>query len=312
MNVSMFYENLAYTVKLMREASKPENAKKIFPKGTQVSDVLSHLSADESFVKGASLASIVIEHAMQNDANLVQISPDVVEACKALASGIPEDATLADVKMPTNEIWYLEKPLPRISAYETKEFNGFVLSYSSKERMWMFMGFQNTDTQRVLINQIVSMKLNDSISTLKANLTEELYHSVNEDQNVPELDGYRITLENSIRMFRFFMAVLVWRESKVVLETSIPVERHTRKRVGLSKDKKYNYLLLRKVQESVSTNEGGRKIQYSTRWIVSGHFRRQFYPSEGKHKLIFISPYIKGPEGFEIKEHKQTLVRVSR
>jgi hypothetical protein len=107
------------------------------------------------------------------------------------------------------------------------------------------------------------------------------------------------------------MAVMVWRESKIIIEESKPIERHVRKRLNLKKDKKFNYLLLRKIQTGDSTSEPSER-KYTTRWIVSGHFRRQWYPSDGKHRLIFISPYIKGPEGFDIKEKVKTLIRVAR
>jgi len=35
---------------------------------------------------------------------------------------------------------------------------------------------------------------------------------------------------------------------------------------------------------------------YSHRWIVGGHWRNQPYRSEGIHRQIWISPYVKGPE----------------
>ena len=47
----------------------------------------------------------------------------------------------------------------------------------------------------------------------------------------------------------------------------------------------------------VSTNEGqAGGVEWSSRWWVSGHIRAQWYPSLKAHKLIFIAPYIKGPE----------------
>jgi hypothetical protein len=35
---------------------------------------------------------------------------------------------------------------------------------------------------------------------------------------------------------------------------------------------------------------------YSHRFIVSGHWRDQWYPSESLHRQLWISPYVKGPE----------------
>lgn len=38
------------------------------------------------------------------------------------------------------------------------------------------------------------------------------------------------------------------------------------------------------------------KVNWSHRWMVSGHWANQWYPSLGVHRRIYIAPYIKGPE----------------
>lgn len=37
-------------------------------------------------------------------------------------------------------------------------------------------------------------------------------------------------------------------------------------------------------------------IEWSHRWIVSGHWRRQWYPGMAEHRLRYILPYVKGPD----------------
>jgi hypothetical protein len=37
--------------------------------------------------------------------------------------------------------------------------------------------------------------------------------------------------------------------------------------------------------------------EFSHRWLVSGHFRNQWYSSEQTHKVIWIAPHVKGPKG---------------
>lgn len=46
-----------------------------------------------------------------------------------------------------------------------------------------------------------------------------------------------------------------------------------------------------------SSGEG----HYSTRWIVRGHWRKQWYASEQRHKPKWIESYVKGPEGLPVK-----------
>jgi hypothetical protein len=36
-------------------------------------------------------------------------------------------------------------------------------------------------------------------------------------------------------------------------------------------------------------------VDWSHRWLVGGHWRNQFLPSVGSHRLQWISPYVKGP-----------------
>lgn len=40
----------------------------------------------------------------------------------------------------------------------------------------------------------------------------------------------------------------------------------------------------------------GDSIEWTHRWLVNGHWRRQWYATEGRHKPKWIAPYIKGPE----------------
>lgn len=40
----------------------------------------------------------------------------------------------------------------------------------------------------------------------------------------------------------------------------------------------------------------GEPANYSHRFIVGGHWRNQWYPSEKIHRQIYIAPYVKGPE----------------
>lgn len=62
--------------------------------------------------------------------------------------------------------------------------------------------------------------------------------------------------------------------------------------------------------ERLEDAEGsGRK--YRHRWVVRMHKVRQWYPSEGRHKVIWRGPYIAGPEGAPLLagEKVQALVR---
>ena len=45
-----------------------------------------------------------------------------------------------------------------------------------------------------------------------------------------------------------------------------------------------------------------RVVAWSHRWIVEMHKRNQWYPKQHVRKVIFVGPYIKGPEGLPLKD----------
>lgn len=45
---------------------------------------------------------------------------------------------------------------------------------------------------------------------------------------------------------------------------------------------------------------GSRNVEWDHRWVVSGHWRDQWYPSEGQHHQVWITPHIKGPENLPL------------
>ena len=53
----------------------------------------------------------------------------------------------------------------------------------------------------------------------------------------------------------------------------------------------------------------GEGIDWQSRWWVRGHIRAQWCPSSESHKLIWIAPYLKGPEDKPIAEKVYRVVR---
>ena len=48
---------------------------------------------------------------------------------------------------------------------------------------------------------------------------------------------------------------------------------------------------------------------YTHRWWVSGHLRAQWYPSQKAHRLVWIAPYLKGPEDGELIQKTYAVIR---
>lgn len=70
-------------------------------------------------------------------------------------------------------------------------------------------------------------------------------------------------------------------------------------------------LRAKEYDESQAYYEETAKHGFSSRWIVRGHWRNQWYASLGMHKPIFIHPHVKGPEGTPVK-NPQKLIALMR
>jgi hypothetical protein len=68
-------------------------------------------------------------------------------------------------------------------------------------------------------------------------------------------------------------------------------------------------MLRRPDQKRSSASEQIGTIEWKHRWIVGGHYRAQWYPSEQAHHVIWIPPYIKGPSDKPMIEHVYKVAR---
>lgn len=68
---------------------------------------------------------------------------------------------------------------------------------------------------------------------------------------------------------------------------------------------------LRRQRRPTDPVDDGEPEHWSHRWIVSGHWRNQWYPSLQAHRPVWIFPYEKGPEGkpLVVKDRVYRLVR---
>lgn len=56
-------------------------------------------------------------------------------------------------------------------------------------------------------------------------------------------------------------------------------------------------VLLRQIEyiKTGEPSEPGEGVDWAYRWTVRGHWRKQWYPSENRHKSIYVHGYVKGP-----------------
>lgn len=64
---------------------------------------------------------------------------------------------------------------------------------------------------------------------------------------------------------------------------------------------KVRFLTLERHTAGSKSAAKNQHIEWSHKWLVCGHHRNQYYPSTQEHKLVWISPYVKGPEDKPLK-----------
>jgi hypothetical protein len=93
-------------------------------------------------------------------------------------------------------------------------------------------------------------------------------------------------------------------------KTSRPLRREL-KRTQQDPLPEVRFVDLRRVQQQPEdrgdTEGSGRDWRW--RWLVSGHFRAQWHPSTQTHEIMWIAPYMKGPEDKPIKPRMFRVMR---
>jgi hypothetical protein len=96
---------------------------------------------------------------------------------------------------------------------------------------------------------------------------------------------------------RIFAAThLLMQQTLAWVESQHP-PRHMRRqasRMGLPAEP-ITVVKLRKLEHAPDPG-AGELVAWTHRWLVSGHWRQQWYPSTMEHRPIWISPHVKGPE----------------
>jgi hypothetical protein len=69
---------------------------------------------------------------------------------------------------------------------------------------------------------------------------------------------------------------------------------------------------LRRLTTRLDRDTAPRQVEWSHRWLVSAHWRRQYYPSTDEHRPILISAYVKGPPEKPLKPPRAKVFAVVR
>jgi hypothetical protein len=104
----------------------------------------------------------------------------------------------------------------------------------------------------------------------------------------------RLTLEAMHKLPRALFALLNSNVADVAEERT---DRATRRRLERGKSPlagSVQVIRLRRPHGEVAGPDGG-PVEWSHRWLVSGHWRNAWRPSVEAHRLVWIAPFVKGP-----------------
>lgn len=161
---------------------------------------------------------------------------------------------------------------------------------------------QHTDFPRPLPTRCC-MYVGDTIEDTKFNMMQEAVR-VNADST--EFSGF-------VRDIRLFASMLSFIRQKIMVTTRWTASRPTRKRVDKterSTPPEISVVHLRKLSRHIEKGESA-PVNWKCRWIVTGHWRKQWYRSKQTHQPIFVHQYIKGPEDKPLKK-PQKIFAVTR
>lgn len=107
--------------------------------------------------------------------------------------------------------------------------------------------------------------------------------------------------EMSWRTFQAFLRLMVQKITTVNRQRVDRAARRRSQRAGLPSEQEFVNVITLRRHSPPSDEPETREVEWSHRWIVGGHWRDQWYPSLGRHRQIWISPYVKGPEDKELR-----------
>lgn len=122
-------------------------------------------------------------------------------------------------------------------------------------------------------------------------------------------------LERSAQLGALLYASLAFIRDRIVTTPARVVERHVRRR--LAREGYHHEPLVRVVElrrKAAHSEHAGESesVEWSHQWIVSGHWRQQWYPSLDTTQPRWIMPYVKGPEDKPLKPPRAKVFAVVR
>lgn len=233
------------------------------------------------------------------------LNGDVMEVVKLAADKLPEESLMSDVVPPSpNGFIQLQEPLELIDVHN-KRFEIWALGWAMAE---FVEGTWSDEAGKGFIFSAWTQPYPDTNKTpldlfwmgpwySNMTISAEQMRTQYPDEPIENLEK---AFAQTVGLVKTFMAFFGFVQQRLPMLTVTPTKtsRATRRRAErfeISIPSEVKIVELRRRDQATHYGTGEKKIEWTHRWITDGHWKRQWYPSEKTHHLIWIDAYIKGP-----------------
>lgn len=136
--------------------------------------------------------------------------------------------------------------------------------------------------------------------------------SITSTEFFPDMDTFD---GRSFRKLQLFAAATCLLSQRILMAPHHQAERHARKRLekdGWTHEPLIRVVELRRKQSRPNHGDEHDAVDWACQWVVSGHWRQQWYPSVQAYQPRWIMPYVKGPEDKPLKPPRAKVFAVVR
>lgn len=118
----------------------------------------------------------------------------------------------------------------------------------------------------------------------------------------PISDPNRRVRDWSLNIMMYFASAVSFMEQRILVSERQQPHRGVRRRLPpFARGESAIRVVLLRRRDGAIHSENQRDVDWSCQWLVSGHWRQQWYAKTQAHKPKYIMPYVKGPEGKPLK-----------
>ena len=242
-------------------------------------------------------------------ADTLYVTSDMMHVLMAAAQDLPEDATFDEhVLITSNGFCMFEEPIVGIDRHQKKVlFHGIAWSKQMIRKsphpdidkgmgLVIFFLVDPTDPLDDYNKGYTEQMRKDGFSIPP--LTLQHFYPATFGQTVPcpkETESGSLIVEETLKLF---IAMQLIAQQKIGEPMRMRPDRACRRRYQREYgDNERLITLITLRRKSVKKDdEEPQKIEWNRRWVVQGHWRKQWYPKSKTHDYIYIHEYIKGPE----------------